>query len=500
MQKRILSLAFLAAALFSLFNWSCTKLDTTDIGSDLLPAVDNVHTFDTILNINSTQGLFTDSVFVGRTEDHALGRITNDPLFGTTIANAFMQLKPAFYPYYIGNPKDTLNGYGAGLDSIVLCLKYVGFWGDSTLPVHLEVREVNSPYFRDSVYLSHPTIYQPSTNGTTIGTADVDVRKLGDTIKFTNKRDWVTNQIRIKLDPAWAAQLYGRDSLPANGSNNAFYSDSIYRRFYNGLAVIADNGAGNGLLYVNLTDTSTKIEIHYRRKNNGVLDTVYTSLRVNSSELGTVPPSSTVNYINRNRAGYPVSFPGSTEHYLQTFPGTFVNLNIPGLAGLSNRIVHRAEVIVEQIPTDPILDEKLSAPNFLYLDLRDTTIAANWKPIYFDLNTTTIYDPDYKSGYPYFPGTIDYNYFGGYRRTKTGPLGGEIKYYNFNITRYIQQTVTKHTPAYDMRLYAPNNIHYSQISGSYIPFSDNIAFGRVRIGSGSNPNYKLRLRIVYSKL
>jgi len=500
-QKRILSIAITAIVIFSFFSWNCTKLDTTDIGSDLLPAVDNVHTFDTLININSTQGFFSDSTYIGKSDDYALGAINNDPQFGKTNAHIFIQLKPPFYPYYLGNSGDTINGFGAGLDSVVLCLKYKGFWGDSSVPVHLEVKEVNDPNFRDSVYKDNPTNYQPTYSGTTLGSTDVDVRKMGNFIKFNNGRDSVNYQIRIKLSASWAAQLYGRDSIAANGSNNAFYSDSIYRRFYNGLAIIA-NGSGNGLIYANLADTATKIEIHYRRKNNGKVDSVYSSLRFNSSVAGTntVAPSNVSDNIIRNRAGYPIMTPTSGEHFLQTAPGTFVNLNIPGLAGLSNRIIHRAEIIVEQIPTNPVLDENLSAPNFLYLDLKDTGTTNKWKPIYYDLNTAQFYDPDYKFAVPYIANPIDFQYFGGYRRSKNDAFGNLIKYYNFNVSRYVQQIVTKRTYNYDLRLYAPFNLAYPQYSPSLIPYSNNIAFGRVRIGSGSNPNYRLRLRIVYSKL
>lgn len=494
LQKRILFIALTAVVFFSFLNWNCTKLDTTKIGSDLLPAVDNVNTFDTILTVNSTQGLFLDSTYIGKTDDYALGSITFDPLFGLTTANAFMQLKPPFFPYYWGNPNDTITGTGLGLDSVVLCLKYKGFWGDSTQLIHLEVKEVNEPFFRDSVYKDNPTVYQPVYSGVTLGSADVDVRKLGDYVKFKNGRDSVNYQVRIKLSQSWAQQLFNRDSIQSSNLNNAFYNDSIYRRFYNGLAVLASGG--NGLMYVNIADTASKLEVHYRRKNNGKIDSVYSSLRLNSNSFGTYPPSNAVNNIIRNRGGYPVSAPLSGEHYLQTAPGTYVNLNIPGLSTLSNRIIHRAEIIVEQIPTDMVLDEKLSAPNFLYLDLRDTTIEAKWKPIYFDLNTTVIYDPDFKSIYPYYPGTIDFNYFGGFKRSNAASL----KYYNFNISRYVQRMVTQHTPNYELRLYAPYNINYKQYSPSYIPFGNNMAYGRVRIGSGSNPNYKLRLRIVYSKL
>jgi hypothetical protein len=496
-QKRIVPIAAVAVIIFSLIGWACTKLDTTDIGSDLLPAVDNIHTFDTILAINSTQGLFNDSTVYSSSDDFALGIINNDPLFGRTNANIYMQLKPPFYPYYFGNPNDTL----LGVDSVVLCLKYKGFWGDSSLPVHLDVKEVIDYEFRDSVYALHTTAYKPSTGGVILGSTDVDVRTISNYIKFTNRRDSVKNQVRIKLSAAWASQLFGRDSTAANFLNNAFYNDSIYRRFYNGLAVLA-SGGGNGLIYTNLADTATKIEIHYRRRNAGVVDTVYSSFRLytNSSPTASIFPSNTGQHIVRNRAGYPVSNPASTEHYLQTSPGSYVYLKIPGLAGLSNRIIHRAELIVEQVPTNPVTDEMFSAPNFLYLDLKDTGANNYFKPVYFDLNRSQLYDPDYKTTIPYIANPIDYQYYGGYRRSKYDAFGNLIKYYNFNISRYIQHVVTDHYPGYDMRLYAPYNINYYQYSTSYIPYSNNMAYGRVRIGSGTNPNYRLRLRIVYSKL
>jgi hypothetical protein len=503
-QKRILPIAIAAIFLISLIGLSCTKLDTTDLGSDLIPAVDNVHTFADTLTINSTQGFFNDSTYISKYDDYAVGSISNDPLFGTTRASIYMQLKPSFYPFYFGNSGDTVTGAGLGLDSVVLCLKYRGFWGDSTIPVHLEVREVNDYQFGvDSIYKENTTAYQPST-GATLATANIDVRTLANYVRFTNGRDSVNNQIRIKLPMAWANTLFNRDSIKANAGNNAYYSDSVYRRFYQGIAVIG-GGGGNGLIYSSISDTATKLEIHYRKRNNGVTDTTYTSFRLNPS-LAIVPVtrpevSNTSNYIVRNRVGYPISNPAATEHYLQTSPGTYVNLSIPALATLSNRIVHRAEIIVEQIPTDPVMDEIFSAPNFIYLELKDTTATPRWKPVYYDLNTSEFYDPDQKLTVQYIPGQIDFQYYGGYRKSKADPLSGRlIKHYHFNITRYVQHVVTNHLHAYDMRISAPFNLHYPQYSSSYIPYGNDIAMGRVRIGSGSNPNYRLRLRIVYSNL
>ena len=501
MQKRILPLAVTAVLLISLIGWNCTKLDTTDIGSDQLPAVDNVNTFADTLLINSTQeNYFSDSTSIGTYDDYALGSITNDPLFGRTTANIYLQLKPPLYPYYFGNSGDTLVAF----DSVVLCLKYAGFWGDSMLPISLQVREVSDPVFgksRDTV-VGNTTAYKPAV-GSVLGSANIDVRKMTDTIKLNNGRDKVINQVRIKLSSSWAAQLFGRDSTKANAANNAFYNDSIYRNFYNGIAVIA-TGGGNGLLYASLSDTATKLEVHYKKKNGGKIDSVYTSLRMNpvyGPGPANAPISNTSNYIKRDRTGFPISSnPDTNVHYIQTAPGTYIKLNIPELATLSNRIIHRAEIFVEQIPTVDPLDEAFSAPNFLFLDLKDTGTINKWKPIYFDLNTSELYYPD-NNGIPYFPSQINYQYFGGYRRSKTDPLSGKLmKFYTFNVSRYVQQIVTEHTRSYEMRLYAPFNLNYPQYSGTFIPYGNNIAFGRVKIGSGLNPNYKLRLRIVYSKL
>ncbi len=499
MQKRILPLAITAITFISLIGWNCTKLDTTDIGGDQLPAVDNVHTFDTTLLINSSQGYFNDSTTaVSLGEDHVVGSIFNDPIFGRTTANIFMQLKPSFYPYYFGNAGDSL----IALDSVVLCMKYTGFWGDSTTPVHLEVKEVQDVQFRDSVSKLNRIYYQPIYSGSSIGSADIDSRRLADTVKYKNGKNYSVNQIRIKItDPIWISRLFGRDSTAANSGNNAFYKDSIFKRFYNGLAVVA-NGGGNGLLYVNIADTATKFEIHYKKRNSGVTDTVYSALRVNSSyaDPTTNAPSSTGNFVSRNRSGFPASVANANEHYLQTAPGTFVNINVPGLATFPNSIIHRAEIIVEQVPANIVTDSAFSAPNFLYLDLKDTGTANKYKPIYYDLNSSISYDPDNLTLY-YLPvgGQINYSYFGGFKRKKTDATG-TFDYYTFNISRYLQHMITEHRPNYGFRLYAPFDISYPQYSSELIPFSNNIAYGRLKIGSATNVNHPIKLRIIYSKL
>lgn len=508
-QKRFYPLTVTAVVLLLLLNWNCTKLDTSDIGSDQLPAVDNVHTFADTLPLITTQGIFNDTTKVALLNNFVIGAINNDPLFGTTNASAYFQLKPDFYPYYFGNAGDTVKGYSdVGLDSIVLCLKYKSFWGDSSIPVQLEVREVSDYTFVDSLYKEHDINYAPVT-GAVLATTTVDIRRLGDTVKYTNGRNYSINLIRIKLPMSWANTLFNRDSIANNPGNNAFYNDSIFRHTYHGLAVMPVGSAANSLIYVNLADTTTKLEVHFRKRNKGVIDTTYQSLHLGTYTLPPTPTqpaqSSIANKIVRNRSGATMQFPAPGDLYIQTTPGSYVNISIPSLSSLNNRIIHRAELVIQQIPNLPSLDEALSVPSFLYLDLKDTTLTDRWKPIYYDLNPRQPYDPDTKSGFGYLPTTIDYLTFGGFRRAGTDKFGNPNKYYNFNITRYVQQIVTRHIPNYPLRLYAPYEVYYPQLGNDTYPaeklqYGNNLAAGRVKVGSGSNADYKMFLRIIYSNL
>lgn len=508
MQRRILSFVIIGFLFVSFLNWSCNKLDTTDLGSDLLPAVDNVRTFADTLQIITTQGIFSpDSTIVTRTEDHAIGH-TIDPLFGETTAGAYFQLKPAFFPYYLGNPNDTISqygNYGTGLDSVVLCLKYKGFYGDSAAPLQVEVRQILDADFRDSVNKPNYVNYRPSNLGAVLGSASIDITKLGDTVHYFNNKDYSVNVIRIKMDQAWAISLFRHDSVSIHTGVNAYYSDSVFRRIYNGLAVVPKTGgSGNKLIYVSLADASTRLEIHFRRKNNGPVDTVFNSLVLNSDYFGTPTFRSSNTANNIVRGPIPGISSGAQEIYLQTNPGTYANLKIPGLTGLSNRIVHRAEIIVEQIPDLSGFANKFRAPNYLYLDLKDSASTNKWKPIYFDLNPVVRYDPDFKnpfslSYYP-FSGGVDYYYYGGFRKDKTDQFGNAISFYNFNITKYVQDMVTNHRTNYDMRIMSPFAFSYPQYGNTKINYGNSIAYGRVKVGGGNNPNYKMRLRIVYSTL
>ncbi len=495
LSKRFLPIA-VAAIIFSGYVFTaCNKLDTTDLGSGLIPPVDNVSTFADTLPVNLTQGFFNDSSLVASGADFPLGTIglSEDPVFGKTTSSIYAELKPNIYPFTYGN-RDSINAAG-GFDSVVLCLAYSGFYGDTTVPQRLEIRPVTSGDFPDTT--AFPFSKRPSGLGPAIGSAVINPATLRNWTVFRNRKDSVRNQIRIRItDNAFLNALYNRDTTVTPG-NNAFRSDSTWKLIYKGFGIITDSNytGKKGLFYCNLINALTRLEVHYRIRNAGKTDTTFASFGFAQSVTGATRRSAYACNLKRTYTGAEINTPAADAAYLQAGPGTYTNVSIPGLRTLDNRIIHRAELFLEQVPGAQAVDTIFTSPNYLYMDLIDTGVN-NFRPIPYDLN------PDI--AYPYYPGLTNFNigYFGGFRRFKQDNSGRTINYYTFNISRYVQAIVTRKDSVRTFRVYAPFQLDYTKQLGIFGKenFYNAIAWGRVKLGAGNNVNYRMRLRIVYSKI
>lgn len=526
MQKRLLLAASSAAFLLIIIGVGCTKLDTTTLGADLV-TVDNVNTFADTLTVNATQGIFNDSTILQKGDNHAIGLITTDPLFGKTDARIYVQFKPTFYPFYFGNAGDTVKNSSflggspkAGFDSAFVTLSYKGAWGDTSASGNIaqtfEVRAINDENFR----IKTDTIRQlgstpPIVDNNLLGSAIITPKVIAQKVILGRGKDSVavTNQIRIKLTGAgalFAAALFnGQDTL-ALSPNNGLRNDSTFRSRYNGFEIKVANGMGNTLYFVNLAEAKSRFEFHFHKTKNGVLDTVVQSFQMYTTQAGSIAASSSFNYIKRDYSS--VSFPApntaTNNVFLQTSPGTFANLSIPALTGYSNRIVHRAFLIIEQTPDNAATDNIYTAPPYLYLDLKDTAAVSpqRYKPVYFDLSSAIPYNPDVTTVngvYHPFPfGNVDVAAFGGVALKRFEPAGNVFYRYEINLTRYVQHIVSNGFKNYDLRLYSPFNYYYPQYMGTQyiIPFYNPIALGRVRVGTGLNSNHKMRMVVIYSKI
>lgn len=480
MKKYSKVLSLLTFLFFSLtvFN-SCKKInESTELGGDLIPTVDNVTTFDTTLNVETYNELFSevmDSARIRKTDEHFLGYISNDPLFGKTSASIFLELKPPSPRFSFGADKDSLY-----LDSVVLVLGYRGTYGDSAIPQKANVFQIdqNSNFKADSFYLLRSNNF---TYNNLLGSRTFTPQSLDDSISLFRERS--KNQLRIRLNNSFGQALLRQDTT------GAFASDSAFRAFFKGFAVIPDQAfGGNAVMGFFLTDTNTKLAIYYKSDKNGRRDTAVTTFKFTGN-------SASANLVKRDYAGSALqaSLGGNNPDplvFIQNTPGTYARIRIPGLANISNRIVHRAELIVEQVRHSS--DDMFPPPFYLFLDAFDTA-KKKFRTIPFDL----VFDGS---------GQLNSTSFGLDARRSSDPSGNSISVWRFNISRYIQRVLNKTEPVYELRLSSPFLLFdlYKTAAGNDVEqsFSVNTSttVGRVRVGGGNHPLQPMRLRIIYSKL
>ncbi len=461
---------------------SCKKInEATTLGGDIVPDVDNINTFETFLDVNTFNGIFDPNLDTIRTDEldlHYAGNINNDPLFGKTEAAFYMQLAPSFYKYFFPFKQDSL----IQLDSVVLVLSYRDIYGDSTKAQSFNVFEINqaSNFRGDSNYWVTKNDY--ITLGPQLGpTKTFTPTQLNDSVFLFREKS--INQLRIKLDNSFGARMLAYDST------NAYASDSALKTYFKGFAVVPqNNGVANALLGFQLTDTNTKLALYYRYKNTTV-DTAVTYFRLNFA-------SATGNFVKRDYAGSQVATYAdlSTSQddlaFVQTSPGTFVDIRIPGLDTMSNKIVHRAELIAEQVWD--VNANIFPPPSFLFLDAYDS-VKQKFRTIPYDLL--------FGQG-----GELNVDQFG-MRGKKTLDGGGNpISVWRFNISRYVQRVLNNTEPNYKLRLVAPFSVREIYRTGfqtdieQIFNLNPTIAKGRVRLGGGNHPTQPMRLRIVYSKI
>lgn len=475
----------LTFSVFFLFLLACTRVDTTRLGAGLLPAVDNVTTFDTVLDVISDNMLMTDTSRSFNGDDMAVGYISNDDEFGRTVAEMYFNITAAAgatYPFVL---KDSVKG----IDSVVLSLDFKGSYGDTVTPQTYRVFEIGtSSGFKDSTYYFHNSAFRPL--GTQVGSKTVAFKDLNDSIAISRAPDTprTINVMRIRLNNSLGQKLVDIDS-------NVYKKDADFRAAFRGLAVIPDtNTSGNGFAYFNLEDrTRSKLIVYYRVGRAGKIDTTYAEF--NHDTVGQA------NLIRRKPGGNYAAFlnngnPNDDQLYIQSTPGSFASLKIPGLSTLSNRVIHRAELRVTRLQTPS--DNIFTPPLLLFLDA-ETTDRDSAYTIQNDFLLTPV------------TGTIG-RYLGNF-----DVFGGQLKnnQYKFTLTRYVQGIITRKEPNQTLRLSAPYEpapffvppgkfADYAPKSLSILSFGviDQPAKGRVVLwgGSAPDPAKKLQLYIIYSKI
>ncbi|MGZ5219599.1 MAG: DUF4270 family protein [Chitinophagaceae bacterium] len=480
---------------------SCKKInESTSLGGDLIPVVDNITTFDTILVVeayNDTFSVLTDTTKYSSSYENFLGQINSDPFFGKTDAQLFLELKPATFRHTFSNRPDSLH-----IDSVVLVLDYLETYGDTMALQTVNVYEIApSSNFGDTSLSIRKNNYAKAG---LLGSRIVQPRLLNDSVKVY--KDTTANQLRIRLEDSFGQRLLDYDTTSANGHINAYSSDSAFREQLKGFAL--ESVSGNAIMGFDLEGVNTKLAIYYKDDNGdpGNTPTAQWDTLVTYFSFAENTSSASANYIVRDYAGTPLAasangINGTPDDliYIQSTPGSFATIKIPGLAGLNNSVIHRAELIMEQVHDG---QDTIFPPTNLYLDAYDpAAIAPKFRMIPYDV----AFDGSGNSNFASFG-------IGGVN-TKD-PSGNSIKSWRFNLTRYVQHVVNDTEPVYDLRLFAPLAVRELYRPGpvgaesTLVPFAVPVnaaaGKGRVRLagntGAGDTNPQRMRLRIVYSKI
>ncbi len=464
--------------------FACTKIVTTNIGSSLIPPGDGVLTKDTFIDL-STKNIGDSAIYPGLADDQVLG-YTSDPFFGKTSAQINVQIQPSFFPYSFQVSKDSLY-----LDSAVLVLHCDGIYGDSTQNLALRVFQIanSTPlasFTKDSLYSTNATVpanIELTDNGLP---AYINPASLKDSVHVF--QDSGVNQVRIRLSTDFM-----RKFVNGYDASSTYASDTTFNNDFRGFQISADP-TGNALLKINLLNTDTKLALYYRYQRSdsaGKQDTTVRYFNVNS---GTCAHS---NYIKRDRSGsqlanyYPSANTEDSLLFLEAGPGVFSQISVPDLSGLQNIMIHRAELLMEEVPDNSTNNDQLFPPPNLLVTAYSSD-SAKRVLLYSDMIGST--------------GLLDLTTFGSYPVTNYDATSGKIYYtYNFNISRYIQGLADSKYKPFKLVLYAPyyNEYLYATELSTH-PYSigtspiNTVACGRIRLGGGNNTQHRMRLHIVYS--
>lgn len=470
---------------------ACTRIGTTEIGLGLLPSMDAFNTKDTILEVETETIDMSDSVRIYGQDDQVVGIINNDPVFGSTTASMYFQLKPGYFPYYLRGSKDSI-----AIDSAVLILSYKGFYGDSTKPVVLNLKRISAttPLSLDNIVASnYPEAYNIKTDATMANPYTLDFDRVHDSV--INRYELAKDQIRIPLNKTFT-DLF----MKVYDSTTVYKTDTSLRQNFQGFALsVSTAGNPNALIRINLLDTNTKLGLYYRTNSTsfvGTRDTIVDYFKFSLYSNGYA------NFVKRNRAGSEIAkhlgVAKDSLVYVQTSPGTVVKIKVPGLKAFANKIIHRAELVAEQVPaeTPSFLESQFTPPNYLFLGAYDSA-AKMIRNVPNDYQGTV--------------NAAQFIKFGGRRIYKSIQGFENVASYNFDLSRYVQGVISRKDTIFELRLYAPVNDSIKYVP----PYPNNVqsgmdylnsslgnqpAIGRVRLGGGKHSRFRMRLRVYYSDL
>lgn len=422
----------LAIICASIIITSCKEPD--DIGIDLVEEQLSTSSFDT-LTLKAHSEL-EDSLRTDETSISLLGRI-DDPIFGPTTANLYTQC------YLESSEPDFGNNPVA--DSLVLCLKVDSLYGDSSLPHTFKVYEIDEEFKYDEDYYSFSNLDYKDEK---LGQKTIALSSTADSLVIGE--DTVPFHHRVKLNTTAGNDL-AQALLNQQGSSNLADNESFVE-YFKGLYIKTSNStAGNSLFYVNLVSKYSKLTLYY----NDSLQFDF-PININCARFGQFEHDyEQGNSVFKQQVISGDTTLGDSLLYLQPLAGVITNVKIPYISTLSDKNIalNKAELIVP--PDKNYLGNNDPLPYRLYLLKKDEG---------------------------------SYNYIRIVDDAPEGTLGGYYydskDYYQFNITRHIQNLI---------------NNEENEFSLYIIPTGRAVYANRAIIRGPGRAGERLKLKIHYTK-
>ncbi len=305
----------------------CKKKETT-IGENTIDPNDLLTSagIDTFQLFTST--FEVDSVISDNPAFALLGSY-NDPVFGKVSSEFYTQFRLSGFNPDFGD----LNTIA--IDSFVLGLEYVGYYGETGNQV-FEVFEIIDPngLHIDSTYYSFSTKQVDSDNLIATGK---EINKMDPSVITVIGSDTVDAQLRLQLDTVKARALM----LEAMTNTTTFSSNENFSNYFKGLLVRTNNGpqasGEGGVFYFNLNDPLSKATIYYTV--NGEAKKYDLLINTEAADF---------NHVEMDNSGTKVQnvidnpSAGQVEFYAQSF-NTRAAVRAPGLSNIpKNAIIHKA--------------------------------------------------------------------------------------------------------------------------------------------------------------
>ncbi len=449
-------------------NWSCKE--NTILPKNLVPAVDNINTFDSTISI-ITHTLYQDSFLTGGLKGGlrlsastsyytACGSISNDPSFGSTQASMHVEVLPSV-------PNFTFKTATANMtiDSIVLAIPFKMAFGDtnfSSITQKFKVYRSLDTFSRDSSQYEFTRdtfdVNRP------LSTLNVNFNSLPrDSVFIGGKMQ--QPQLRFKL-----ASWFG-DSLKTqvdSGANGALATFSKFLSWWKGFAIVPSSTKGNTLGY--FETYRTRMTIYYRYpKTGGGEDT--------TSDIFSFDPSycNRFNSITHNYSGSKSnsfintkSALGDSVLFVQNEPGLVSLIQVPGIHTMENVIVNKAELVFTTSATQNFADT-LAYGNIPRLQIFSTDSLGN--------NDFVATDYAAFNSASYVDG----------KRSQVVINGVNSIQYKFIVTNSIQSLISRKDSTFRYKIMGAN---------AGIP----AAYRTILTGSGSQmDDFKPRLYMIYTK-